>query len=195
MNIDYDFMAEPFEHKDFEQMNRKEAGEYFDWFMGQIDNRIEYMKKCIAEEGAPFNADYSPESLIPLWEWFGTKIELVDMKKEEFEKVVADAPEWIRPYVSSKELSLLTLAVGIDVAIYFAEVLRKNSESKIKWGFSVAKTCRQYKGRPVLLGFIGNQVMYPMTIIQNMASRDADLGHDPQRMIDAYHAWEIDIKK
>ena len=85
-----------FDNYAFFELTAKQAKEYFNWYMEQIPCRLtklwEYMKQDRPEAG-PF--DYSPESLIPLWEWYETKIEQVPMSQKEIEYQVARYPKWI----------------------------------------------------------------------------------------------------
>ena len=58
-------------------------------------------------------------------------------------------------------MSYETLAICSDVAIYFAEVFRRQNENDISWGF-FTKPKKQYSvNEPVLLGFIGNDCLNP----------------------------------
>ena len=79
-----------FDNYAFFELTPKQAKEYFLWYTSEIPNRIallwEYMKQECPET-EPF--DYSPESLIPLWEWYEPKIQQVPMSKKEIEYQVA----------------------------------------------------------------------------------------------------------
>ena len=80
----------------FFELTPKRAKEYFLWFEQQISDRIallwEYMKQD-RPDSQPF--DYSPESLLPLWEWYETKIKQVPMSKKEIEYKVSIKPKWM----------------------------------------------------------------------------------------------------
>ena len=72
-----------FDNYAFFELTPKRAKEYFLWFKNEIPNRItmlwEYMKEE-RPESQPF--DYSPESLIPLWDWYETKIKQVPQTRK-----------------------------------------------------------------------------------------------------------------
>ncbi len=62
----------------FFELTPRRTKEYFLWYTEEIPNRIallwEYMK-LERPKSQPF--DYSPESLIPLWDWYETKIKQI----------------------------------------------------------------------------------------------------------------------
>ena len=67
--IEYEVMISPFsDFKDFDKMKKKEAEEYFNWYVSELENRMRilkaYIQKDLNEE--TINLDYTPESLIPL---------------------------------------------------------------------------------------------------------------------------------
>ena len=78
--LKYEFMEYPDLLKDFDKMKKKEAEKYFNWYINEINNRILYLKTYMQKdiEGESI-FDYTPESLIPLWEWFQTKIEFEEI--------------------------------------------------------------------------------------------------------------------
>ena len=118
-----------FDNYAFFELTAKQAKEYFNWYMEQIPCRLtklwEYMKQDRPEAG-PF--DYSPESLIPLWEWYETKIEQVPMSQKEIEYQVARYPKWIENEIRKETMKYTdeTLSLALDISIYLGETVRKN---------------------------------------------------------------------
>jgi hypothetical protein len=53
--------------QEYRAMSPKEAKEYFQWFMTNIPNEIEILKRTV---GNKITLDFSPESLIQLEGWF-----------------------------------------------------------------------------------------------------------------------------
>ena len=82
-------METPFEFISPRERNKKQTKQYFDWFLTQIDTRIEILQNYIDKTSTKKNVlDKSPESLIDLWEWFEDKIVEEKMTDEEIEKML-----------------------------------------------------------------------------------------------------------
>ena len=111
-----------FDNYAFFELTARQAKEYFNWYMEQIPNRItllwEYMKQECPET-EPF--DYSPESLIPLWEWYETKVQQVPMSQKEIEFQAARYPKWIENEIRKETMKYtdetLSIALGISSII------------------------------------------------------------------------------
>ncbi|GFI58921.1 hypothetical protein IMSAG025_02385 [Muribaculaceae bacterium] len=99
-----------FDNYAFFELTPKRAKEYFLWFKNEIPNRItmlwEYMKEE-RPESQPF--DYSPESLIPLWDWYETKIKQVPKTKKEIEYSVSKYPKWMEENIRKITMSINSL--------------------------------------------------------------------------------------
>ena len=143
-----------FDNYAFFELTPKRAKEYFLWYTSEIPNRIallwEYMKQD-RPETEPF--DYSPESLLPLWEWYETKIEQVPMSKKEIEYQVAQYPKWIENEIR-KEVILKytdeTLSLALDISIYLGETVLKNYQN-LYWGYRTKPKNEFSANRPVIL--------------------------------------------
>ena len=68
--MDYELAVEPYLKVPFEEFSKEQAEGYFQWHMSQIDHRIQVLKQYIRGENFSVEFDYSPESLIPLLEWY-----------------------------------------------------------------------------------------------------------------------------
>ena len=188
--LKYEFMEYPDLLKDFDKMKKKEAEKYFNWYINEINNRILYLKTYMQKdiEGESI-FDYTPESLIPLWEWFQTKIEFEEMTENEIQQELEDSPNRLKFLVleDKRKISLNTLSIATDVANYFAEVFRKNNPS-IYWGFFTKPKNRISVNEPVLLGFIGNDDLNPRLIISNCIWKSEEQ-KNPNMLYDIYHVW------
>ncbi len=188
--LKYEFMEYPDLLKDFDKMKKKEAEKYFNWYINEINNRILYLKTYMQKdiEGESI-FDYTPESLIPLWEWFQTKIEFEEMTENEIQQELEDSPNRLKFLVleDTRKISLNTLSIATDVANYFAEVFRKNNPS-IYWGFFTKPKNRISVNEPVLLGFIGNDDLNPRLIISNCIWKSEEQ-KNPNMLYDIYHVW------
>ena len=83
--MDYPLMETPFTLVPFNEMNKKQVGQYFQWFMVEKDKRLYQLEQYINKNNpAKVILDKSPESLIPLWERFEDQIEWEEKTEDEF---------------------------------------------------------------------------------------------------------------
>ena len=138
----------------FFELTPKRAKEYFLWFEQQISDRItllwEYMKQE-RPDSQPF--DYSPESLLPLWEWYETKIKQVPMSKKEIEYEVSIKPKWMEENVRKNTMKFTdeSLSLALDISIYLGETVVKNYPN-LHWGYFTRPRQEFFARRPVILG-------------------------------------------
>lgn len=188
--LKYEFMEYPDSLKDFDKMKKKEAEKYFNWYTNEINNRIQYLRKYMEkdiETESIFN--YTPESLIPLWEWFQTKIEFDEMTENEIQQEIDDSPKRLKFLVleDTRKISLNTLSIATDIANYFAEVFRKNNPS-IYWGFFTKPKNSISVNEPVLLGFVNKMSLNPRLIISNCIWKSEEQKNS-NMLYDIYHVW------
>ena len=183
----YEMMIPPFERVEFEKMNKKQVQEYFDWYTGQIDYRISLLLNAIKEDGIHADFDYSVESLIPLWEWYETKISYRELDDAEYQSRINNYPEWMKDYIADKDLSWNTLMYCMDVALYFAEVIIKHNTT-IRWSYFTKPKNRASVNQPVLLGFNYDKDLNPRLIVENCTRRS---GREKlnTRLYDMYFTW------
>ena len=150
-----------FDNYAFFELTPKQAKEYFLWYTSEIPNRIallwEYMKQD-RPETEPF--DYSPESLIPLWEWYETKIEQVPMTAKEIESRVRMFPKYLESEIqkNTKKFTDETLSLALDISIYLGEVVVKN-HPHLRWNYRTRPKREISVYRPVIDG-----LNYKMTL-------------------------------
>lgn len=84
--MEYEDMKLPFALPSFADMNKKQAEQYFKWFMEIKAQRIEKLQKYISSDTDDVSLDRTPESLIRLWKWFQDKIELEKKMKRKYKK-------------------------------------------------------------------------------------------------------------
>ncbi len=72
----YKEMIMPFIMVPFEEMKKKQAEQYYRWYIDTMDERICRLQNYITETGKFLVLDKTPESLIGLWEWFEPRIDL-----------------------------------------------------------------------------------------------------------------------
>ncbi len=189
--MDYELMVSPVDSKlPFKEFSKKQAKEYFQWHMGQIGHRIDVLAQYLKRDGCRMIFDDSPESLIPLWEWYEDHIVEERKTEEEYQREIQSYPKWMEEYISDTKISVLkTLKFGADIAIYFAEVVRKNSGGKISWGYYTRPKNADSVNRPVLLGFKAGMDMDPQRIMYNCTLESAE-EREGTRLFQAYRVWQ-----
>lgn len=125
---------------------------YFEWFLSLVPQRLDRLPHHVSEtpgfEG--WDADYSPESLRDLSEWFASKVRTRRRTQQELAEIASMSPYPIE--VPTDELTEETFSICHDVAIYFAEVLRRQHPSLIWAQISGSKRKFDY-GHAGLKGF------------------------------------------
>lgn len=124
------------------KMTPKQARAYLKWFVSQIPERMDLLREYVESETEGM-LDYSPESLISLWEWFEGKIELEMCTDEEIEQRILSHPIHIRDWfieelVAGKlftftNFSNKSLSLALDIAMYYGEAIIKQFPA-VKWG-------------------------------------------------------------
>lgn len=186
--MEYEMMIPPFEHIGFECLKKKEASEYFEWYVSQVKYRIEVLKNYVQNESENVIFDYTPDSLISLWTWYEKKIKIVDKTKEELDEQMSRYPSWMHNEIARTKISLETLKYGMDVAIYFAEVIIRNSNGKIQWGYFTSPKKRMSINEPTLLGFKEDMDLNPRLIVIN-CTRRSSVESNNNRLFDMYNTW------
>lgn len=160
--MQYNGMTPPFELISFEDMKKKQAEQYFVWYIDTIEQRIQNLEKYINLTGTHMVLDKTPNSLIELWDWFSNHIEVCTKDEQELMLELAMRPNWIKAHIMSdrRKLSLNTIMIAVDISAYFGEVFIKNNPN-IYWGYLSKPKKLHGVNRPRLLGFAGDMSVYP----------------------------------
>ena len=169
--MEYEMMIPPFERVDFKDMKKRQAQEYFDWYIEECEKRMCFLRNQLQIDGIEEPLDYSIESLITVWRWMENQITYRELKTEEYQKKKDSYPEWMQPYVSQNDFSYKTLMYCMDVAIYFARVVIMNSEGNVKWGFFTSPKTSASVNEPTLLGFKHHMDLNPRRVVLNCLRR------------------------
>lgn len=193
INMEYEMMISPFGQVEFKALKKKEAQEYFEWYVTQIEHRIHILSDFVLHEEADIHFDYSPESLIPLWRWYEKKIKIIDKTSEELAFDYSKYPEWLHNDISKTKISPETLKYGMDLAIYFAEVMVRNNNGEIQWGYFTKPKSRVSVNEPTLLGYKNGMDLNPRLIILN-CTRRSSRELNSTRLYETYYIWLKYIK-
>jgi len=189
--MDYFPILPPFAFKSFDDMSKKEAQGYFDWFMETKSARLEQLKNLVDDtgyEGA--RLDYSDESLVYVWRWYLDNVELVDRSEEEIREEVERETAGLTRIAISKggvmtelnqrqmyehfysekphqKISTPWRFIAMDIGIYLGECLIKKHPNKgLYWGY-VTKPKRYVDvNRPLLMGLKTRGLAYPSVDIE-----------------------------
>ena len=180
----------PIQKDRFDNFTKEEVELYFNWCTGHIDERIEYLEKYIQRDDILIKLDFSVESLIPVWEWYEKKIVVEHYTRRELKKEAKKYPDWLREEILSDDtkISVNTLAICDDLAIYFAEVIRRNNLEHIYWGYYTKPKNRMSVNEPVLLGFVKDMEMNPRRIVYNCTLCSTEK-KDKEMLINLYYTW------
>lgn len=181
-----------FDNYAFFELTPKQAGEYFKWFKSEIPNRMTLLWEDIKQELPeirPFN--YSPESLIWLWEWYETKIEQIPMSEEEMEHQAARYPKWIESEIRKENTKFTdkTLSYALDIGIYLGVMTVKNYPY-LYWGYRTKPKNEFSANRPVILRLKSKRAYFDpcrITFVNMIKSCEKQ---DRNSLYDLYRYWE-----
>jgi hypothetical protein len=192
--MDYPSIGKPFEFNNFDNLTKKQAKEYFEWYIGKIDERMNLLENYIkTTDDSNVVFDYSVESLITVWKWYENNISFEKRPEEEYRKEVESRPYWMKEFISEEEMSVETTRFAMDVAIYFAQVFIKHNPS-VHWGYFTKPKSKFSVNRPVLLGFIKGKVLDPRNLVV-VATLKSEEEKSPYRLYSLYPVWIKYIKK
>lgn len=192
--MEYPLMVTPFELVTFEDMNKKQVEEYFQWFMSERENRLRQL-----EQYANYNNNHkiafnkSSESLIPIWEWFESQIEWEEKSSEEIQEELRNTPQWLHQEILSntKRESVLTIALACDIAIYFSETMIFNNP-QIKWGYLLKPKKLDGVKQPILLGFKHGISVNPRRLVSVCLLRSSR-NSNKYELYETYNIWIEEI--
>ena len=184
------FMQPPFKIKPFKNMTKKDAQEHFEWYIGDIPNRIEMLRKAfeVSGGGKKEELDFSEKSLVKLWNWYIVNVEIHNKTKEEVENEKSKLLEWVSRNVSDQKISIGWMSIAMDIAIYFA-VSFINAYSKIEWGFVSKPNRLAYVNKPVLRGFKTGVELDTTNIVRNLALKAVSGEKEPEALLRIYKVW------
>ena len=180
-----------FDNYAFFELTPKQAKKYFLWYTSEIPNRItllwEHMKKDRPEAE---RFDYSPESLIPLWEWYETKIQQVPMTAKEIEYAVRKFPKYLESEIrkNTDKFTDETLSLALDISIYLGEVVVKNYPH-LRWNYRTRPKREISTYRPVIDGLNYKMTLEPSRSLFVLTLKSTK-EKNQTRLYDLYHNCE-----
>jgi hypothetical protein len=191
-DFDYPLLEPPFEMKAFEEMTRAEARQHFEWFVAQSEPRRKLLVQAMKATDGPYRAlDYTPESLVALWDWATRFLAADQPTEEEYEAFLESSPAWVRQAgTKPAELTVGTMCLCLDIGYYLAEVFMSESEG-LQWALWTKKTGPFNK--PYLDGF--RLPLVPSDLASSCAWSVINTGErDPSLLFNAYAVWQEDLE-
>lgn len=176
--MEYNYLVSPFDFDSFDNINKKQADEYFRWYISQSETRIDLLKMFIDENhSGGIVLDNSPDSLVPLWKWF--EDEILFGGQGFGSKLKKDC--------CNTEFSGEVLKIITDISFYFAKVVLYNNPG-IKWGYFTRPKNRMSVNKPVLVGFKADMDLDPRLVVRNCAYRSSD-NKNSENLYNIYKNW------
>lgn len=195
-DLDYCAMVPPFEISEFDEMTKKEARQHFDWFISQIPDRIRQLKKLHAwsSESNAAPLDFTPASLVALWEWFIPMVEVEPMSPEQIAEELANLPEWMHEeYLKNpSELTVATHSFITDIGIYFGEVFRM-VYPELEWGFVTKPKLLYYVNRPIIMLKGSTFEMDPRHLVYIETLKVLDRESNNEGLLELFEIWKEDL--
>jgi len=175
--------------RDFSALSADEAEEYLRERLAGAPERLAAFRRGVVATGGPGRdeLDGSPESLVPLWEWFLHR----EAAREERGGPLPDWYEPDPPELAGERLSPATLRDLDGIATYLPEVaLRELPESE--WVVGDAPRAAGYvaQGKPVLRLPRGDE-LDPVAVAYTLGVRVALFGEarEPDALLSTFRAW------
>jgi hypothetical protein len=169
--------------KDFSALSDDEAEAYFAEYTEAVPDRVARLGGEVGEGVL----DGSPESLVPLWEWF--------LRREDGRRDgSSELPPWYEPdppELAAQRLSAGTLRDVDAIAAYLAEVFLRTVPGA-EWGIGKLPKRMEYEAqnKPVVRLPDAGEVD-PVGVAYSLAVRVALLGggREPDTLLSTYRAW------
>lgn len=190
---DYELIKLPVKSR-LREMSDAESKLFLDWVLRNQYKRIETLVSYInATSERYFGADFSPESLKPLGEWFAKKIELRPKGQDEIEREKEKLPEWVHYQIGDTALTAKTTSLIIDIAFYFSQVFLRN-HPQITWKIHKGGKLNIDYNQPVLTGF-GKTHLNPIRIVDVAAGGILSGQHRTDRLYELYTIWRKHLEE
>jgi len=167
-------------------MSKAELKDYFNWFLAVISERIAELESAVRKTPgfSTWKADYTPDSLGPLGNWFATQVETRPKTSEEIQdKHKLPFPEM----VADEELTDRTISLAMDIGMYLGKTLQ-NNYGHLEWIQFLDNKRFIDHGQPVLVGF-GKVPMNSFRIVTGLTRSIIDKRRTGERLRELYDYW------
>ncbi len=184
--MNYSVIQPPFTLK-FREMPKQELKAYFEWFSTILSERIATLEAEVRRATAHdfWRADFSPQSLEGLGEWFAGEVKVLAKTHEEVEAIEAKLAFQIE--VPGEQLTNRTFSLAMDIGMYFSQVILKNLRGT-RWDQPLRNEKFADYGQPVIMGF-GSVPLNPVRIVVMLAYGIANKKQTGGRLRELYDTW------
>ncbi|NPC93208.1 hypothetical protein HOO54_13440 [Bacillus sp. WMMC1349] len=153
--MNYPLTTPPFEMKEFGNMTKKDAKQFFDWYIGEIPSRIKVLQELTDHK---IKLDYSKQSLIDLFTWYLSQVTIYELSEEEIQVELDDLRQYPGfVYEDEKERLLENpvdlikedYALAMDIAVYYGEAIIKHYP-QVQWTFFTKPKSHADLNEPIL---------------------------------------------
>ena len=154
--------------KPFQEMTKKEADAYYEWFLSKIDERSDYLREIVSEalNIQIEQLDFTLDSTLLIWKWFLKEAKLDKTPESELDKIrkglLGQPQSFIDNMVERArvELSIRTEYILRDIGMYIGKMFISNYES-LKWTIKYKPKSYIYVNVPIIVGFVDDKPEYP----------------------------------
>ncbi|MDY7560890.1 hypothetical protein QN366_21890 [Pseudomonas sp. CCC3.2] len=171
----------------FASMTEAELSDFYNWFIVNLpyflDELIQAVWKTPGFEG--WSADFSPESLDMLGEWFAARVESRDLSPEEIDELKSEITSAVE--IATWELTSETKSLAVFIGMYYGQVAIKNNP-KLSWKQVKANMKLADFGQPVISG-PGVVPINPVRVANVLACGIARGSKTGSRLRGSYDNW------
>ncbi|WP_248767180.1 hypothetical protein [Pseudomonas sp. MWU12-2345] len=171
----------------FASMTKKELSDFYKWFMLNLpyclDELIQAVWKTSGFES--WSADFSPESLGMLGEWFAARVERRDLTPGEIDEIKSKMTSVIE--VTTWGLTCESESLAVCVGMYYGQVAIKNNPLLSWEQLKGSKKLADY-GQPVISG-LGVVPINPVRVANALAFGIVRGSKTGSRLRESYDYW------
>lgn len=182
----YKPLTPPISINKFREMSSIQAKEFYCWFVSQIDDRIAVLQNLLMEDSVNVELDFSPNSLIPLWEWYENKICYIKKSSLEIEQERRELPDWAKNTVIEEKISNEAFSYGVDLAIYVSKMFIINSNNKLYIDYVKKPKRDYYYNQPAIFGFSHDQKIGIIQMCNSNLAKQSYISKDKNRLYNYY---------
>lgn len=121
---------------DFSQASKKTAETFFNEYVSKSNERIDCLFEFVKRNNVSVKKDFTPKSLIPLWELVKNNIIIKQLSDNEILEKSLNLAPWFRDekHITNTIIDESSSQLLIDLSYYYAEVVIRNYNGA-KWSY------------------------------------------------------------
>lgn len=190
----YEILVPPL-NKTIFHLSESEAALYYEWFIQQIPQRIEYLSHICASDlkTSVDSINLTPESLLSVWKWFQSRAETEPLKRinEKTDHTTVSS----QSNRKEPQLTLQTEYIIRDIGMYLGETFIKN-HNRIYWTYYTNPRNDFFVNHPLLKGFVDRSFdppfemcFEPIHMVGVQAAKILDDSSQTEDLLNLYQWW------